>query len=104
MSFLTADEDLGIVRGGMGGITQAMARSAQEAGVAIRTNAPVNSVIVNNGRATGIRLETGEEIDADIVVSNADPKSTFICLVDEDALSVRFCRKGAEQCPPARPR
>ena len=93
MSFLTADEDLGIVRGGMGGITQAMAKTACEAGVEIRTNAPVNSIIVRNGRATGVRLETDEEIEADIVVSNADPKSTFMCLVDEDALPPGFPEK-----------
>ena len=93
MSFLTADEDLGIVRGGMGGVTQAMARSAQKAGVAIRTNAPVNSIIVSDGRATGVLLETGEEMRADIVISNADPKSTFMCLVDEDALPSGFTEK-----------
>ena len=93
MSFLTADEDLGIVRGGMGGITRAMAKSAREAGVEVRTNAPVNSIIVRSGRAAGVLLETGEEIEADIVVSNADPKSTFTRLVDEHALPSGFADK-----------
>ena len=100
MSFLTADEDLGIVRGGMGGITQAMARSAREAGVTLRTEAPVDSVIVSDGRAAGVRLETGEEIGADFVVSNADPKSTFTRLVDERALPPGFPRKGAGNVHP----
>ena len=94
MSFLTADEDLGIVRGGMGGITQAMAKSAREAGVEVRTNAPVDSIIVRNGRARGVRLETGEEIEADIVVSNADPKATFTKPGRRRRVAGRFCREG----------
>ena len=90
MSFLTPDEDVGIVRGGMGGVTQAMANAAQEVGVEIHTNAPVSSIIVSDGRATGVRLETGDEIEADVVVSNADPKTTFTKLIDESSLPPGF--------------
>ena len=90
MSLLTADEDLGIVRGGMGGVTQAMANAAQEAGVEIRTSAPVDSIIVRDGRAVGVRLETSEEIEAEIVVSNADPKTTFTKLIDACSLPAGF--------------
>ena len=74
----------------MGGITEAMEKAAQEVGVEIRTNAPVNSIIVRDGRASGVRLETGEEVESDIVISNADPKSTFTKLVDEKSLSPGF--------------
>ena len=90
MSLLTADEDLGIVRGGMGGVTQAMAKAAQEAGAEIRTGANVSQIIVSDGRAAGVRLESGEEIEAAIVVSNADPKSTFTRLIDERSLPNGF--------------
>ena len=90
MSLLTPDEDLGIVRGGMGGVTQAMAKAAQEAGAEIRTGANVSQIIVSDGRAAGVRLESGEEIEAAIVVSNADPKSTFTRLIDERSLPNGF--------------
>ena len=58
----TAHEDLGIVRGGMGGITQAMARSAAAAGVTIHTNAPVQKVVIEEGHARGVELENGESL------------------------------------------
>ena len=82
----TRDEDLGIPHGGMGGITQAMARSAESRGVEIRTGAEVRNITVRNGRATGVVLAGGEEIEADVVLSNADPKRTFLGLLEPDAL------------------
>jgi phytoene dehydrogenase-like protein len=66
----------------MGSITQAMAAAAREAGVEIRTQAPVARIAASAGRATGVVLEDGTELDASVVVSNADPKRTFLGLVD----------------------
>ena len=51
---------------------------------------PLNSIIVRDGRAVGVRLETGEEIEAEIVVSNADPKTTFTKLIDACSLPAGF--------------
>jgi phytoene dehydrogenase-like protein len=90
ISQFSRDEDVGVVVGGMGGITQAMARSVEAAGVTIRTAAEVAEILVENGRARGVRLVDGEEIAAGLVVSNADPKRTFLKLVPEDALPAAF--------------
>ena len=68
-------ENVGVVRGGMGGITQSMARSAEAHGAAIRTSAEVKRIITDNGRATGVELVSGEVLLSDIVVSNADPEA-----------------------------
>ena len=61
----------------MGSITQSMARSAEAQGVSIRTGAEVKRILTPNGRATGVELASGEVVEADVVVSNADPKRTF---------------------------
>ena len=79
----TEPHNLGIPHGGMGGITQAMARAAESLGAEIRTDSPVDRILVRDGRAVGVRLADGEEIEADVVLSNADPKRTFLSLVDE---------------------
>ena len=75
-------ENYGIVRGGMGSITQSMARSAESAGVSIRTGAEVQRILTQDGQATGVELANGEVIEADLVLSNADPKRTFTKLLD----------------------
>lgn len=93
VSAFTADENVGIVVGGMGGITQAMARACATAGVEIHTRAEVAGILVEGGRATGIELANGERISARIVVSNADPKRTFLTLTPEDALPDGFRRR-----------
>ncbi|MBZ5542777.1 MAG: NAD(P)/FAD-dependent oxidoreductase [Acidobacteriia bacterium] len=80
----------GFVRGGMGGITQALAASAHSRGAEIRTGTPVGRVLVKSERATGVALATGEEITAKLVVSNADPKRTFLKLVGEKNLDSDF--------------
>ncbi|HUS23331.1 MAG TPA: NAD(P)/FAD-dependent oxidoreductase, partial [Candidatus Binatia bacterium] len=67
----------GYVEGGMGAVTQAMARSAQSAGVTIRTGAEVAEILVEQGRAAGVRLANGEVLRSDAVVSNADCRVTF---------------------------
>ena len=79
---LTPHENFGIPRGGMGAITQAMARSAEAQGVEIRTDAAVARILTHNGAASGVLLADGERIAADAVLSNADPKRTFLSLLD----------------------
>ena len=77
-SGMNNSEDVGLVHGGMGGITRAMATSAQSVGVSIRTAAPVERILIEDGRAVGVVLESGEEIRSRVVLSNADPKRTFL--------------------------
>ena len=78
------------VRGGMGNLSRALASSAQAAGVAIRTDAEVTQVLAAEGRVTGVQLASGETIVARVVVSNADPKRTFLHLVDPAELGLGF--------------
>jgi phytoene dehydrogenase-like protein len=80
----------GFVRGGMGAVAEAMAASARAAGATIRTSAPVAKVLVRNGRAYAVALESGEEIEADAIASNLDPKLTFLRLLDERDLDADF--------------
>lgn len=90
VGYLTPSEDYGIPTGGMGAIAGAMAGAAREVGVEIRTGAPVSRLIVENGQAAGVILDSGEEIRAERVLSNADPKRTFLDLVPEEALPADF--------------
>jgi phytoene dehydrogenase-like protein len=80
----------GHVVGGMGAITQAMAAAVRGAGGEIRVSAPVTRVLTSDDRATGVVLEDGEEIAASVVLSNADPKRTFLGLVEPSALPASF--------------
>jgi phytoene dehydrogenase-like protein len=81
------------VRGGMGALAQALAKAATEAGAEIRTNSEVTGVKVRNGKVTGVLLSNGEEIEARSVISNADPKMTFLKLVDPAELDPSFLQK-----------
>lgn len=83
----------GFARGGMGAITQAMAGSLRAAKGEIRTGAPVERILVENGKAAGVVLAGGEEIRARQVVSNLDVKRTFLTLVDEAALPASFTKR-----------
>lgn len=69
-------------RGGMGALAQALAASAKQAGAEIRTGAAVGRILVKSGGVTGVALESGEEIAAGAVISSADPRRTFLRLVD----------------------
>jgi phytoene dehydrogenase-like protein len=80
----------GFVRGGMGVLTAAMAEAAREAGCEIRCDAEVDRVLTRRGRAVGVRLADGEEIAARRVVSNADPKRTFLRLCEPSDLPPEF--------------
>ncbi|MGA9797087.1 MAG: NAD(P)/FAD-dependent oxidoreductase [Rhizomicrobium sp.] len=82
----------GHVMGGMGAITQAIAASARDHGVEIRTASPVARISVRSGRAVGVVLEDGTEIEAGAVLSNADPKRTFLKLVAPQYLPEEFRR------------
>jgi phytoene dehydrogenase-like protein len=84
------------VKGGMGGITQALAAAARSRGVEIRTGAPVAEILVMDGHAAGVRLKSGEQITAGIVVSNAHPKLTFLKLLAQQNLEPKF-RRAIEQ-------
>ena len=80
----------GFVRGGMGRVTEVMADAARDAGAEVRTSAEVERIITVHGRATGVVLTGGEELHAPRVLSNADPKRTFLGLVDERDLPDAF--------------
>jgi len=81
----------GFVRGGIGVLGKLMADAVREAGAEVRTGAPVEKIIVRNGAVAGVLLANGEEIDAGLVVSNADPKTTMFGLVGERELDAAFC-------------
>ena len=80
----------GFVRGGMGAVSEAIAASARSSGATIRTNAAVSQVLVRGGRARGVVLENGEEIEAATVASNLDPRITFLRLIEEKHLESEF--------------
>jgi phytoene dehydrogenase-like protein len=76
--------------GGMGAISQAMAKAAAERGVDIRVDSPVREVLVEGGRAAGVVTGTGEVIRARSVVSNLNPKLLYGSLIDPAALPQDF--------------
>jgi phytoene dehydrogenase-like protein len=80
----------GHVMGGMGSITQALASAGRKLGVHIRTSAPVAQIDVRDGRARGVVLEDGTEIRARMVLSNADPKRTFLKMIAANHLPEDF--------------
>jgi phytoene dehydrogenase-like protein len=80
----------GFPKGGMGGVTQAMAAAAGALGAEIRTSAPVRRITTRGGRATGVVLEGGEELAADLVVAATHPRITFLEHVDRAELPEEF--------------
>jgi phytoene dehydrogenase-like protein len=80
----------GVVKGGMGALCDAIATAAKGFGAEIRTDAPVASITVGDGRVKGIKLESGEELSASTVVSNADPRTTFNRLLDPRTLGTKL--------------
>ncbi len=79
--------------GGMGAITQAMAKSAIEKGVEIEVDSPVRKVVVQNNKAVGVLLENGEEVRAKNIVSNLNPSLLFNKMVDPEYLPEDFSRR-----------
>jgi phytoene dehydrogenase-like protein len=80
----------GYMRGGMGGITQALAAAARDLGTDIRCGAEVTRILLRDGRADGVALAGGDEFRAPIVASNADAHVTFLGLLEREALPAAF--------------
>jgi phytoene dehydrogenase-like protein len=80
----------GYVRGGMGGITQALAAAARKHGAEVRVNAPVWRILTRDGRVRGVALADGTEIEAARVASCADAHVTFLKLLDPRELPADF--------------
>jgi len=80
-------------KGGMGALCDALAKAAGAAGAVIRTESAVASIIVEADRACGVVLESGERIGARQVISNADPKTTFLKLLGTAYLDAGFVRR-----------
>jgi phytoene dehydrogenase-like protein len=79
--------------GGMGTITQIMAKVCRDMGVEISLEAPVERVLVDGGKAVGVRLESGEEIAAARVIANVGPKLLYNRMVDSADLPPDFARR-----------
>jgi phytoene dehydrogenase-like protein len=80
----------GYVRGGMGGITQALASAARARGAEIRLNSPVAKIVTRRGRVKGVALEDGTEFQAPRVASSVDAHLTFLQLVEPSELPTEF--------------
>src|SRR5437660_4373772 len=80
----------GFARGGTGAISNAIASAAREAGVEIRTEAPVARISVKSAEANGVVLANGDELQASLVLSSVDPRLTFLRFVDEKELPGDF--------------
>lgn len=79
-----------IVKGGMGQVSASIAACARNHGAEIRTDAGVQRIIVEDGRAVGVELESGERIGARVVASGCEPKRTFLGLLDRAHLPNDF--------------
>lgn len=79
--------------GGLGALTDALARAATGAGAEIRLGTPVRRVIVSDDKAVGVVLESGERLEAGCVVSSADPSTTFLHLLGAEHLDAGFVRR-----------
>jgi phytoene dehydrogenase-like protein len=86
-------ENVGLVKGGMGGITQALASVARARGATLQTDAVVERILIENGKAIGVALADGAQIRSRVVASNADPKRTFLKLVGSEHLNADFARR-----------
>ena len=82
----------GFARGGMGAITQSLEQTAISLGVHIETDKPVRRVVLGNRGVQGVETEDGQRINSRFVVSNVDPKRTFLQLIEAAALTDEFCK------------
>ncbi|MEZ5419674.1 MAG: NAD(P)/FAD-dependent oxidoreductase [Vicinamibacterales bacterium] len=80
----------GLSRGGTGAVSNAIAGAARRFGAEIRTEAPVARILAKHGRASGVALENGDELHADVVVSSVDPRLTFERFMDAKDLPDEF--------------
>ncbi len=82
-----------IPAGGMGAVTDALAAAAQKYGAEIRTGSPVRSILMDDNVAHGVQLDSGEEVYASCVISNADPRTTFMQLLGARNMEAGFAQK-----------
>ncbi|HEY7737172.1 MAG TPA: NAD(P)/FAD-dependent oxidoreductase [Candidatus Limnocylindrales bacterium] len=80
----------GIPKGGTGGVSEAIASAARGLGAEIRTEAPVDRIVVDGDRAVGVALEGGEEVRAAAILSSVDARRTFLGLVEPGTLEPAF--------------
>ncbi len=80
----------GFPEGGMGAVTRALRAAAESFGAQVRTDAPVERILVRNGRATGVVTESGEEVEADVVIAATHPQITFLRQLDPADLPDEF--------------
>ena len=80
----------GFPKGGMGGVSAALRGAAESFGATVRTDAPVQRIVVRNGRAAGVVLQSGEELRADVVIATTHPQITFLEHVDRRELPADF--------------
>jgi phytoene dehydrogenase-like protein len=80
----------GFAKGGTGAISNAIASAAREAGAEIRASAGVSRILTKNGRATGVVLENGDEIEGAIISSSVDPRLTFLKFLEPRDLPSDF--------------
>lgn len=85
----------GFARGGTGAISNAIADAARHFGAEIRTRTSVANVLIKNGRACGVVLPNGDELEAKAIVSSVDPKRTFLKMIDSQHLDKEFLRQVA---------
>ncbi|MEX0834257.1 MAG: NAD(P)/FAD-dependent oxidoreductase [Actinomycetota bacterium] len=76
--------------GGMGAIADAMRRSAEASGAEVRVNSPVEKVLIQDGRATGVVIKGGEEVSAKVVITACHPQITFLDQIDRADLPAEF--------------
>jgi phytoene dehydrogenase-like protein len=81
------------VKGGMGGLTDALAKSAKSFGADIIANTGVSKILVKDGKAHGVETEDGRRFESRVILSNADPKQTLLKLVGPDHLDKQFAKK-----------
>jgi phytoene dehydrogenase-like protein len=84
---------ISLPKGGMSSVTEALAHSARNNGAVIRTGMPVKRIIIDNGRAAGVEIENGETFSSRLVVSNADPKTTIMTLVQARNVETEFTHR-----------
>jgi phytoene dehydrogenase-like protein len=80
----------GFPEGGMGAVTRALREAAESFGASVRTDAPVERILVDRGTATGVVLATGEEVRADVVIAATHPRITFLDQLDARDLPGEF--------------
>lgn len=84
---------VGVPQGGMGSVSDELATAARSAGATIRTHMPVQRIVIENGRVTGVETVDGQRFDSYTVISNADPKRTVMDLVGAKHVETGFARR-----------